>query len=985
MHSLLRRQLKRCFGDLFSVPEECRRFIEIVNDTYREFDADRALLERSLELSSDELLQANSEMRAVLHAFPDLLLRLDYDGTILEYQAGGTKDFLFEPNELLGKRIYGIRNEDVAARFRHAIRQIQEKRSLVIIEYPLTIQNKKQVYEARLLPLLHDQIIVIIRNITERKDAEEALVCANQRLNDIIEFLPDATTVVDRERRVIAWNKAMEEMTGISKEKVIGRDSNEYTVYFYGEQRPYLMDLLDSNDIDIETRYEYVDRKGSVLSAETYVPCVYGGRGAHVFASAAHLFDRLGNRSGAIESIRDITETRKKEEELKESKQQLANIINFLPDATFVVNSEGKVIAWNRAIEEMTGVAAREMLNKGGYEYALPFYGKRRPILIDLVLMTQPDLAGQQYEGVVREGNVFSVEVHTTKLRNSDAYLVETASILRDSKGNVVGAIESIRNVTERKRMEEALRQAEKKYRGIFENALMGIYQITLDGRFISVNPAFARILGYDSPDELVDGITDIGQQICLEPAHFSTILGLLKKQDKVQEFETRFFRKDGTTAWISLNVQAVLNETGEIKYLEGTAQDITDRKSLEARLIQMQKMEAIGTLAGGIAHDFNNILTPIIGYSELVLGQIEEGSPLRDNIMQVIQSGLRAKDLVKQILTFSRQAEQGCKPVQLSNIIKEMLSLLRPTTPSTIQIRVNIDPDAALSLVIADPTQMHQVLMNLCTNASHAMREKGGTLEIGLSRVSLDSDAANRYSVEPGRYLLLSVSDTGHGMDEEIMRRIFEPYFTTKGPFEGTGLGLAVLYGIVKSLHGGIAVFSEPGKGTTFQVFLPTDEWIETSFTGAAPIAPIMGEGRVLLVDDEKVILDVMAEMLERMGFEVKRKYSGLGALEAFRTQPDNFDLIITDQTMPQMTGADLAKEMIKIRPNIPIILCTGFSDIIDENRAKQIGIRGYLMKPVSFADLARMIHNVMHDDREHRLSCHSERHTPKSSGEMC
>ncbi len=955
---MLRRQLRRCFGDLLSIPQECRGFIETVKDTYREFEADRKILERSLELSSQELLQANSEMRAIFQAFPDLLMRLDCSGVILDYQTGGTKDFLLEPKDPVGKRIQDIKHKDIAAKFQDAIQQIQENKSLVIVEYSLMIQDRKQVFEARLLPLLEDQIIVIIRNITERKEAEEALISSNQRLNDIIEFLPDATLVIDGDRKIIAWNRAIEEMTGVSKDEMIGKDDRECTVYFYGRRRPFLMDLLDSNHGDVDVRYDYIERKGNVLCAETYVPCVYGNKGAHVFATAAPLLDRLGNRVGAIESIRDISESKKKEEELKESQQQLADIINFLPDATFVIDTEGKVIAWNRAIEEMTGTSAREMLGKGDYEYALPFYGERRPILIDLVLMPEQDIEGR-YENVVRSGNVLAGEVYTTRLRAGEVYLFATACILHDSKGNVVGAIESIRDITERKRVEEALIQAEQKYRGIFENAMEGIYQTTLDGHFISVNPAFARMIGYDSPDELMHAITDIGQQIYVDPESRSAILGLLESQGTVQGFEVQFWRKDGTTAWISLNVHAVPDKEGKIRYIEGTAQDITDRKLLETRLIQAQKMEAIGTLAGGIAHDFNNILSPIIGYSELVLNQLDEDSPLRGNITQVVRSGHRAKELVKQILAFSRQTEQECKPVQLSSVIRETLSLIRPTIPSTIQIRHNVDADAALSSVIADPTQMHQVLMNLCTNASHAMRERGGTLRIDLSRVDLDSSAASQYSVEPGSYLCLSVSDTGHGMDEEVKQRIFDPYFTTKGPFEGTGLGLAVVYGIVKGLHGGIAVFSEPGRGTTFQILLPLAERAEVSSADFAPVSPF-GEGHVLLVDDETLILDVMKEIVQRMGYEVTARQDSLDALETFRSQPEGFDLIITDQTMPQMTGADLAREILKIRSDVPIILCTGFSDIIDENRAKEIGIRGYLMKPVRIEDLARMIHQV-------------------------
>jgi PAS domain S-box-containing protein len=509
--------------------------------------------------------------------------------------------------------------------------------------------------------------------------------------------------------------------------------------------------------------------------------------------------------------------------------------------------------------------------------------------------------------------------------------------------------------------VEEALIQAEEKYRSIFENAIEGIYQTTLDGRCISVNPAFAHMLGYDSQENAVNMITDISRQIYVNPEHRTQLLSLLSKQGKVSKFETQFYRKNGSIAWVALNIRAAHDRTGRISYLEGTAEDISERKTLEARLLQVQKMEAIGTLAGGIAHDFNNILAPIIGYCELALKEIPADTRLYRNIEQVLQSGWRAKDLVKQILTFSRKAEQNRGPVQVSTLVKETQKMLRSTLPSTIEIRSDIDRDAINSTVMADPTQIHQVLMNLCTNAGHAMLEKGGVLSITLAKVGIDSTSgAETLELEDGTYLRLSVSDTGHGMGEEVKRRIFDPYFTTKGPDEGTGLGLAVVYGIVKELSGGITVSSKPGAGTTFQVFFPITEISETASVTLTDRLPT-GHGRILVVDDEKYLVEMLKEMLEHLGYEVTARYSGADALGAFRAQPERFDLVITDQTMPHMMGTDLAKEMLKIRPDIPIILCTGFSARVDEVRARNMGIKAFLMKPVALQQLAEEVHKLL------------------------
>jgi PAS domain S-box-containing protein len=802
--------------------------------------------------------------------------------------------------------------------------------------------------------------IASILDITERKLAEDALISKNRELNDIIEFLPDATVVIDRDRKVIAWNRAMEDMAGIGKEDVIGKPDRVCTIPFYGESRPFLLDLIDANEKDIESQYSYIERKGAITYAETFVPCVYGGRGAFVFAAAAPLFDIHGNRVGAIESIRDITESKKKEEALQESQQQLADIINFLPDATLVIDTRGNVIAWNRAMEEMTGILAADMVGKGDFEYALPFYGERRPILIDLVLKPQEEVEAE-YRYVERKGTVIAGEAYMPVLRGGEAYLFGKASALFDSKGNIVGAIESIRDISERRRAEEALVQAEEKYRGIFENAMEGIYQTTADGRFIDVNPAFAHILGYDTPEDVLNTITDISRQIYVNREHRAQLLRLLIEQDKVPRFEAQFYRKDGSVASVTLNVRAVRDKSGQIAYLEGSAEDISDRKALEARLVQVQKMEAIGTLAGGIAHDFNNILAPIIGYSELALQEIPADTLLHGKIEQVLLSGFRAKDLVRQILTFSRKTEQERGPVQVGILIKETEQMLRSTLPSTIEIRRNISQNATYGTVMADPVQIHQVLMNLCTNAAHAMREKGGVLSIALAKVDIGSNfRPDIPGLEDGPYLRLSVADTGHGMDEEVLQRIFDPYFTTKGPDEGTGLGLAVVYGIVKDLSGGITVLSNPGEGTTFQVFFPMSapgDSISTAVSGRLPT----GEGRILIVDDEKHVVEMLKEMLEQLGYEVTLRYSSVDALGAFQAQPHHFDLVITDQTMPQMTGMNLAKEILKIRPDIPIILCTGFSAMVDEEVAGKIGIKVLLMKPVALRKMAEEIHKLL------------------------
>jgi signal transduction histidine kinase/CheY-like chemotaxis protein len=384
------------------------------------------------------------------------------------------------------------------------------------------------------------------------------------------------------------------------------------------------------------------------------------------------------------------------------------------------------------------------------------------------------------------------------------------------------------------------------------------------------------------------------------------------------------------------------------------------EKKKLEGQLRQAQKMEAIGTLAGGIAHEFNNTLCPITGYAYLTMDYVPEGSVAQKNLHEILKAANRAKDLVQQILTFSRQSEHERKFIKIQPIIKEALKLLRSSIPTTIKISQNIDGECGA--ILADPTQIYQVLMNLCTNAYHAMREKGGVLEVTLLEEEISpDDSESNLDLSPGTYLKLTVSDTGHGMDHAVMEKIFIPYFTTKPFGEGTGMGLAITHGIVKSCGGDIQVYSEPSEGTTFHVYFPRieeDSYAQQSIS-TEPIQK--GNESILLVDDEVQLVRVMQQMLERLGYHVTARANSVEALEAFRHQPEEFDLVITDQTMPNMTGAKLAQEIMGIRSDIPVILFTGFSEVISEEKAKAMGIREYIMKPVITRDLAKAIRRVL------------------------
>ena len=436
--------------------------------------------------------------------------------------------------------------------------------------------------------------------------------------------------------------------------------------------------------------------------------------------------------------------------------------------------------------------------------------------------------------------------------------------------------------------------------------------------------------------------------------------MGIILAADSRRDFsdeELDYISSIANSAAISLENGRLYLEFKDAN--ENLQETLKELKSTQAHLLQAQKMEAIGTLAGGIAHDFNNILYAIIGYTELALQDVSRGSELHTFLNETLKAGLRAKELVKQILTFSRQDEHEQKPIVIFPAIKEALKLLRATLPSNIEIRQNIL--TVQDKVIADPTKIHQVLMNLCTNASHAMGKNGGTLEVDLDKVDSDEELISKHpDLSPGSFMRLTVKDTGDGMAPGVVERIFEPYFTTKEEGKGTGLGLAQVHGIIQNYKGIITVQSEPEKGTTFEVYLPITHGgdgqrkeIDTEIGN--------GRGKVLFIDDEQALVNMGKHMLKKMGYQVFTKTNSLEALELFKVRPDRFDLVITDMNMPELNGEQLALQLIAIRPDIPIILCTGYSEQISEEKAKSIGIKAFAMKPLSMQDLSKTIRNVL------------------------
>ncbi|NTV42842.1 MAG: response regulator, partial [Syntrophobacteraceae bacterium] len=493
----------------------------------------------------------------------------------------------------------------------------------------------------------------------------------------------------------------------------------------------------------------------------------------------------------------------------------------------------------------------------------------------------------------------------------------------------------------------------------VIEQASELVIITDLHARIRYVNRAFEMTTGYTRAELLDRGLTVFENGRYGNDAQ-GAILRALEKGE-VWRGHLVGKTKDEDNYDVEATFSPVRSSSGEVVSFASVQRNVTNEMHLEKQLRQSQKMEAIGTLAGGIAHDFNNILGAIMGYTEMSLDMVPKGSLAQLNLDQVLKAANRAKDLVRQILLFSRRGEQERQQLLVMSTIKEALKLLRASLPATVEIRriVTAHPDIQ---ILGDPTQIHQVMLNLCTNAAHAMREKGGTLDVEVAEEELAAaDLASEPGLRPGSYVRLTVRDTGHGIERQLLDRIFEPFFTTKGPFEGTGMGLAVVHGIVKRHDGFIRVSSEVGKGTGFDLYFPKFANAEALRASDAPEIP-RGHGRILFVDDEAALTRLAREMLESLGYEVTVENGAIEALETFEGRANAFDLVITDYTMPRMTGLELAGAILAIRPEIPVILCSGYSDMISEEKIREAGIREFIMKPVGLREMADAVRRVLH-----------------------
>jgi len=920
-----------------------------------------------------ELISAEGHLKTILSNISDAIIELAPEGRIVFTNPAAVSLMGFPEEELLGSKFTELINEDDRKRIEDLLIRIDEGSKQVDLDIPVLI-NSRQI-SLSMLPIKEDvspAVMLVLNDITEAMQAEAILKREHGELE---------RRVKERTIELTKTNKQLQEEihNRTSAEKVLKASEERYRSLFEGSRDAIAITaqqgkFIDANPAASElfgyTREEllkmnfrklYVDpdggyrlqkemeEKGSVQDFKTRLR----GKGDVEMDCVLNVLCRLGDDGNILEYqgiIRDISEAKRTQAALETSQQHLLQIINLLPDATMVIDLKGKVIAWNRAIENMTGIKTQDMLGKGNYEYAIPFYGERRPVLIDIVGQWNKEIE-KKYQYIKKDGESLVSETYDPLVKPG-GFLWNKASLLYDQEGEVIGAIESIRDITDMKVAEEALRQSEEKYRLLIENATDAIF-IAQDGVLKFTNPKAEELAGYPAEE-----LTNMPFLDLIHPEDRDRVLERhmerLNGEERPSTYSFRVLNRSERELSVELST-VVINWGGRPATLN-FLRDITAQRRLEVNLQQAQKMEAIATLAGGVAHEFNNALMGILGNIELLKMDLPEDER-RDRYFEAMKgSGHRMSRLTDQLLAYAQGGKYQPKNLKLDDFVIQTLPILQHDLKPQVRVETHFPKD--ISYIKADYAQGQMVLSALLANSNEAIEDEG-LIRITAGNKDVDEDFAKQHpGLMAGYYVCLTIEDDGKGMNEEEREKVFDPFFTTK--FQGRGMGMAAVYGIVKNHDGWIYVDSELGKGTTVRIYLPVSE-IQVDKPQKGTVEVSRGSGTVLMIEDEDVVIEVTQAMLERLGYRVVVAKTGKDAIHITETFDGQIDLALLDIKLPDMEGGKVYPLIMEARPDLKVIVFSGYAiegpaqDILDA------GAQDFIQKPFSLATLSEKLNKVL------------------------
>ena len=761
------------------------------------------------------------------------------------------------------------------------------------------------------------------------KDLEKTMCKqAEAKYRGIFEASKDAILIFDMDGVIREANPAASELYGYIHDEMIGLSGKDIV---HSDHQHVFKEFVEKVSEGGIVHLESIDirKDGSLFQVE-----VKGG--GLTYNGDPHL----------LSIIRDVSEK-------KNLLSQLQATLEATVDGIIVVGIDGKIKVFSKRFKKIWNMPDSVLNSKDA----------KQVLTHVLDLIKEPEVLSRKVQAAFTEFNTNYFDTLYLK----DGRIFEYYSRPQKINDKTIGRVWGFRDITDRKQAETALLESEAKYRELVQNANSIILRVDTKGNITFFNEYAEKFFGYKAEEVIgKNALNTILPETDSSGRNLADLVSSVKEhleQYASNENENRL--RNGKRVWVAWANKAVYDLKGDIKEFLCIGNDITERKSLEKQLKQSQKMEALGTLSGGIAHEFNNLLGIIIGNTELALDDVPEWNPAKDCLEEIRTASLRAKDVVRQIMSFARQTSAQRKPIQISTIIQESLKLIGTTIPTTIEINRQIRCES--ELILANPIEINQILMNLCTNSVHAMSDQTGILEVGLEAIALDSNSARQYEdLKPGEFVKLTVKDTGHGIRTNIIDKIFDPYFTTKDVDVGLGMGMAIVYGIVKKHDGAIKINSAVNKGTVVECLFPIIKDAGELQVVEIPEELPTGTETILFVDDEASLVKMVKQMLGRLGYLVTGKVSSIEALKAFQADPAQFDLIITDMAMPQMAGDQLVQKLFKIRSDVPVIICTGHSDRIDKEKAVALGVAAYQMKPYDKKVLANTVRRVLDEAKD-------------------